>query len=158
MAMQKKADKKATEPGLSPPEVRFVEEYLIDRDPVNAAIRAGVASINVKAKVKLWMNSSDIRRAIQNRTDIADIDTMVTPQRIMAGFLEVAFDRTAPQSARNSALKELAALKKMYPEKVDPRDKKRANNVMMVPMAVTLDNWEQAATRQQQKLKDDVRG
>lgn len=154
----RKAPKTEAEPaGLGTPEERFVHEYMIDRDPVNAAIRAGVASINIKSKVKLWMGNSEIRRAIQARTDVADIDTMVTPQRIMAGFLEVAFDRFAPSGARNSALKELATLKKMYPDKVDPKDAKRKSNVMLVPAWSSLENWEKAAQAAQAKLKEDVR-
>ncbi len=139
------------------PEDRFIDEYMIDRDPVAAAIRAGVAKINVKQRVTSWMANPEIRRAIQERTDNADLDTIISPQRIMAGWIEIAFDQNAQPAARNAALKELALIKKMYPQKGDDDEKKRRQNVMFVPTAPSLDNWEKAAMEQQQKLKEDVR-
>jgi len=137
---------------------RFVEEYLIDRDPVSAAIRVGVRRQQLENRVRTWMSNPDVLRKIREATDGADIDSMITPQRVMAGFIEVAFDKTAPAASRNAALRELAQFKKMYPEKEDP-DKNRtyARNVMFVPAAPSLEDWEKAATAQQATLREDVR-
>lgn len=142
---------------VTKPEDRFVEQYMIDRDPVAAAIRAGVAAINVKARVKSWMNDPTIRLKIQAATDASDIETMVSPQRIMAGFMEVAFDVSAPSAARNAALRELAVLRKMYPKKDDDSGKKYSRNVMFVPATPALADWEKASMEQQAKLREDVR-
>lgn len=149
--------KGTTVPPTKTPEDRFVEEYMIDRDPVSAAIRAGVAAINVKSRVKAWMSNPVVMQKIQEATDNADLDTMVKPQRVIAGFMSVAFDPMAPSAARNAALKELATLSKMYPEKDDPSKRKPGRNVMFVPTSPSLDDWEKAATAQQARLREDVR-
>lgn len=140
---------------LSEAESRFVDEFLIDRDAYAAAIRAGVARINVKKRIQQWMGDPKIARAIQDRTDIQDIDKMISPQRIMAGFIEVAFDRNSPAAARNTALKELAAFKQMYPDADD--DDKVKGGVMLVPATPALADWAAAALAQQTKLKEDVK-
>jgi hypothetical protein len=140
---------------LTEVESRFVDEFLIDRDPYAAAIRTGVARINAKKRVQQWMGDPRIARTIQKRTDGADIDKMISPQRIMAGFIDVAFDRNSPAAARNTALKELAAFKQMYPE-TDDEDKPQGG-VLLVPAGPALADWAAAALKQQTKLKDDVK-
>lgn len=140
---------------LSDAELRFVDEFMIDRDPSAAALRAGVARINVKRRVVEWMGKPEIMRAIQMATDSADVDKMISPQRIMAGFIDVAFDRNAAPAARNTALRELAAIKKMYGE--DDKDKK-GSGVVLIPVAGSLSEWQTAAAESQAKLKEDVRG
>lgn len=145
----------SSESDLNEHELRFVDEYLIDRDATAAALRTGVARINLKKTVMKWMGDHRILRMIQLRTDTADLDKMITPQRIMAGFIDVAFDRNAPSAARNSALRELAALKKMYGE--DDKDK-TGSGVILVPVAGTLEDWKALSMAAQSKLKEDVRG
>lgn len=135
-------------------ELRFVDEYLIDRDPTAAALRAGVARINLKKKVQQWMGDPRIARAIQFKTDGADLDKMISPQRIMAGFIDVAFDRSAPPAARNTALRELAAMKKMYGE--EDKDKK-GSGVVFIPGMAAIGDWDSVAQKMQAKLKDDVK-
>ena len=135
-------------------ELRFVTEFMIDRDAYAAAIRTGVAPINLKRRVQQWMTDSKIARAIQLRTDSADIDKMVSPQRIIAGFMDVAFDKNAPASARSSALRELVTFKKMYEEEGDSQ----RSGVIFVPVAGSASDWEKMAQASQSKLKEDVRG
>ena len=138
---------------LTEVELRFIDEYLIDRDPHLAALRTGIARINVKKRVIALMGDSRIVRAIQLRTDTADLDKMISPQRIMAGFIDVAFDRAAPAAARNTALRELAAMKKMYGE----NDDRKGSGVMLVPGSASLSDWEAAAQAAQAALKEEVR-
>lgn len=140
---------------LTEVESRFVEEFLIDRDPWAAAIRAGVARITAKKKIQQWMGDPKIARAIQDKTDVQDLDKMISPQRIMAGFIEVAFDRNAPSAARNTALKELASMKKMYES--DDDESKGKGGVILVPAIPALADWAKAALAQQTALKEDVK-
>lgn len=135
-------------------ELKFVKEYMVDRDPRGAALRAGVARINLKRTVEKWLSDSRIVRAIQDATDNADLDKMISPQRIMAGFIEVAFSPFAPPAARNTALKELAAMKKMYGE--DDNDRSRSG-VLFVPGTPALVDWDTAAQAMQAKLKQEVK-
>ena len=154
MAPKRTRPKKDEE--LTEAELRFVDEFLIDRDPRAAARRAGVASINLKRTVERWMGNPAVARMIQMKTDTADVDKMVTPQRIMAGFIDVAFDRTAPASARNAALRELAELKKMYPEK--KVENPGGSGVLLIPATMdNLEDWNAAAQASQDKLKKSVK-
>jgi Phage terminase, small subunit len=140
---------------LSEAELRFIDEFLVDRDAYSAALRAGVFQINLKKTVGKWMSDQRILKAIQLKTDETDLEKMISPQRIMAGFIDVAFDRTAPSAARNTALKELASLKKMYGE----ADDKTGSGVLMIPLVGgTLEDWKALAMEAQKKLQDDVRG
>lgn len=153
---RKNTKEPATSDGdLTEVELRFVDEFLVDRDAYAAALRTGVARIQLKKKVQAWMSDQRILKTIQLKTDSSDLDKMISPQRIVAGFIDVAFDRMAPPAARNTALKELAALKKMYGEDGE----KVGSGVMFIPMVGgTLDDWKNLAIAAQQKLKDDVRG
>lgn len=140
---------------LTDAELRFVDEFLVDRDPFAAGLRTGVARINLKKTVQKWMSDRRILKTIQLKTDTTDLEKMISPQRIVAGFIDVAFDRNAPPAARNTALKELAALKKMYGDDND----KPGSGVIMVPVVGgSLDEWKALAVAAQEKLKGDVRG
>lgn len=154
--MARKSESKSEERELTDAELRFVDEFLIDRDAFAAARRAGVASIVIKRTVQKWTTDPAIARMIQLKTDTADLDKMVSPQRIMAGFIDVAFDRTAPASARNSALRELAEIKKMYPDKKP--ENPGGSGVLLIPAtAETLDDWNRAAQASQDRLKKSVK-
>ena len=158
--MARSPTKKAAEPvasrdDLDTAELRFIDEFLIDRDPLAAGLRAGVSRLNLKRRVKAWLDDPRIVRAIQLKTDTTDLDKMISPQRIMAGFIDVAFNKDAPPAARNTALRELASMKKMYGD--EDKDNK-GSGVIMVPMVGSLDEWNRLAMAAQQKLKEDVRG
>ena len=138
---------------LTEAETRFVKEFMVDRDAPMAALRAGVARINVKRTVQKWMSDQRILSAIQVATDSMSIEEMISPQRIIAGFMAVAFDPLSPPAAKNSALKELASIRKMY----EDNDGKNKSGVMLVPVAGTLDDWASLALAAQTKLKEEVR-
>lgn len=140
---------------LNEVEDRFVTEFMVDRDPRMAALRTGVSNVALKGTLKKWMSDPRIIRAIQDRTDGMDIERMISPQRIVAGFMDLAFDKTAPHSARKGALQELANIKKMYE---DPEKDSQGSGVVLIPVAGSLDDWKAMALNAQQKLKDDVRG
>lgn len=137
---------------------RFINEYLVDRDPLEAARRAGVAKVSLKATVKKWMTDAELRAEIDKLTAAMDPNEMIRPQWIIAKFQEIASSRFSSASAKNTALRELATLGRMYPEKGKDGDEAgKRSNILMVPGEASLDNWERAAMKQQKALKDDVR-
>jgi len=137
-------------------QARFVKEYMFDRDPMAAALRAGVPRINVKAFVSRWMADASVLQQIKKATDEIPIDEMITPQRIIAGFIDVAFNEQSPFSARNTALRELATITDLYPEK--DKEPPGSNGVIVVPgNPEDITGWEQVAQVSQQRLKEDVR-
>jgi len=137
-------------------QARFVKEYMFDRDPMAAALRAGVPRINVKTFVSRWMADASVLQQIKKATDEIPIDEMITPQRIIAGFIDVAFNEQSPFSARNTALRELATITDLYPEK--DKEPPGSNDVIVVPgNPEDITGWEQVAQVSQQRLKEDVR-
>lgn len=139
---------------LNENEQRFVKEFMVDRDGYAAALRTGVARINVKKTVSKWLGDSRVLRAIQQATDSMQIEDMISPQRIIAGFMSVAFDPAAPPAAKNTALRELAQIRKMYE---DPDDNKNRSGVMLVPVAGSIEEWAKMALQSQTRLKEEVR-
>lgn len=153
--MARKSDGLNKDPNaLSEVEDRFVSEFMVDRDARMAGLRTGVASVVLKRTVTKWMQDPRIIRAIQDRTDGMDIDKMISPQRIVAGFMDLAFDKTAPHNARKGALQELANFKRMYE---DADKEKTGSGVVFIPVAGNLDQWGAMALEAQRKLKEDVR-
>lgn len=155
MARKSSKQEAPSDSALNENEERFVQEFMVDRDWGAAALRTGVARINLKRTLQKWRDDPRILRAIQARTDSMEIGDMISPQRIVAGFMDVAFDRLAPPAARNSALKELASIKQMY---ASPDDDKPSAGVIFVPATPdNLKEWAEAAATSQAKLKDEVR-
>lgn len=142
-------------------EQKFIEEFLIDRDAYAAARRAGVAKVSMKATVKKWMADKDIRDEIERRTLDLKAEDMIKPQWVIAKFQEIVASRYSSSSEKNTALRELAKIAKMYPEtggkKGDDDEEGKRSNVLMVPGDASLDNWERAAMKQQKALKEDVK-
>jgi hypothetical protein len=138
------------------PQERFIDEFLVDRDAHAAALRVGVSRITVKRQVQVWMADEHILQEIKRRTDESDLKDMITPQRIIAGWIDIAFDKNATHAARNTALRELAEIYDMYPEDKDPGDD-NVRGVMLVPFGTTQEEWEKMAIKSQRKLKEDVR-
>jgi len=158
MARKNSKDRGTTPKTVESTQDRFVEEFMFDRDPIAAALRAGVPKINVKTFVTRWMNDSVVLQAIKRATNECDVEKMVSPQRIIAGFIDTAFNADSPFSARNTALRELATITKLYPEKDKEDPNKADRGVIVVPgNPEDVTGWEAAAQKSQQRLKDDVR-
>ena len=86
---------KKTEDSLTEGEARFVQEFMVDRDPYMAATRAGVARVALKRTVTKWMQDPKVLRAIQRATDEMDVEKMISPIRPGTTI-------TAPQAALKS--------------------------------------------------------
>lgn len=134
---------------------RFVEQYLIDRDPFAAALRAGVPRATVKVTVRKWMADQKVIDKINAKTADLDPNKMISPQWVIAKFQEVASSRYSSFSAKNTALRELASIAKMYPSKEKEIDD-RPHGVVILPGDADLGTWEQAAMKQQKALKENV--
>lgn len=139
---------------------QFIQEFLVDRDPLEAARRVGVAQVSRKATVRKWMADPKVRSEIDRRTLEMDPATMIKPQWVIAKFQEIAASRFASESAKNTALTNLAKLAKMYPKESggSDDDEPRRRGVLLVPAdAASLDDWERVSMRSQERLKQDVR-
>lgn len=137
-------------------ESRFIEEYLKDRDPWGAATRAGVSKVARKSTVNKFMKDPVVLKKIQDATLALDPAKMVSPQYIIAKWQEIVSSPYSSAAEKNSALRELAKIMKVYPnENENPNAGKQ--NMILLPADVSLEGWEKAARRQQRQLKQEVR-
>lgn len=139
----------------------FVTEYLVDFDPIAAALRCGVPRLQAKAKAKLWMQDRVVLCGIQEGVDKMLPEQIATPQRILAGLMResrTAFldgVRVQALTAAHAVLSDVKKQKKLD-EKDENEKNKRKNGraVLMVPGTPALTDWEAAAREQQAKLKE----
>jgi hypothetical protein len=155
----------AMEPELSESEKalrdRFVQEYLVDYSPLNAARRVGFGVAFAETYAALFMKESYVRKRIEDFTHRVDVDEedmdAYDKRRVRAGLMREAHDKFASGSSRVAALSKLMSLLGMdAPLKIDNNVNHRGN-VMMVPGIAGMDEWERAAMDQQRKLADSAR-
>jgi hypothetical protein len=142
----------------------FVAEFLVDFDPLAAAIRCGVPRLQAKAKAKLFMQDAEVLKAIQTGVDAMLPEQIATPQRILAGLMResrTAFldgVRVQALMSAHMVLKDVKEQGRKDAEQAEnEKRKKRGSGVMVVPGVPALSDWEAAAREQQAKLKEKVR-
>jgi hypothetical protein len=138
-------------------EDRFIAEYLIDRDAFAAAQRAGIAPLAIKQLVKKFMRDPNVHAKIDAATLQMNPDEMISPQWVISKFQEVVSSPFSSYSTKTTALRELASMKGMYPDKNKAPDDGVRGGVVLVPATASLNDWEKAALKQQKALKEDVR-
>lgn len=144
--------------------IRFVDEYMQDRDALKAAIRCGfMASLAKEISVRFLEEpfvQSLIQAVSRNAVDPNNLpsnDEIKTT--IITCLLHESTYRGAgsSQSARVAALSKLASLHGMdAPTKAEIKVEHRGG-VMVVPSAIAGNVWEQSAMTTQAKLVTDVR-
>ena len=103
-----------------PKQQRFVEEYLIDLNATQAAIRAGYSEKTAKSIGQENLTKPDIAKAIQEAQESLSNKTQLTVDMVVNGLLKEAQDYAegSTQSARVSAWAHLGKHLGMFTEKV----------------------------------------
>lgn len=138
----------------------FAKHYLIDCDHRNAAIRMGADPEDAARIGRDLLNCPVTLAAIQAYSARIEKDKIVSRERVLLGLLEEAnyHGLGSSHSARVAAWTRIAAIIGAdKPEKEDDPLKKVRGGVMMIPMAATIEQWEQAAVGSQAQLKAAVR-
>ena len=106
---------------LTPKQQRFVEEYLIDLNATQAAIRAGYSEKTAKSIGQENLTKPDIAKAIQEAQESLSNKTQLTVDIVVQGLLKEAQDYAegSTQSARVSAWAHLGKYLKMFTDKVE---------------------------------------
>lgn len=89
--------------GLTPKQQRFVEEYLVDLNATQAAIRAGYSSKTAKSQGQRMLTNVDIENAIQRAVHKRSERTEITQDYVLEKLKEIA-DKSA-SDAQDSNLK-----------------------------------------------------
>ena len=137
----------------------FVAEYLVDYDPLAAAMRCGFAASFAGDYAKKFLNESYVQQRLKqeqltepgSKQDVED-EEKLNKRKILMGLLREAHNPMISGSARVAALSRLAVIYGMdQPLKADAAGMHRGG-VMMVPAIANLDAWENAAVASQTQL------
>ena len=106
---------------LTPKQQRFVEEYLIDLNATQSAIRAGYSEKTAKEIGSENLTKPNIAKAIQEAQESLSNKTQLTVDIVVQGLLKEAQDYAegSTQSARVSAWAHLGKYLKMFTDKVE---------------------------------------
>ena len=75
---------------LNPKQQRFVEEYLIDLNAKQAAIRAGYSAKSAEVQGSVLLSNPKVKHAIQSKQLEIQSRTQVTADFVIGGLVEVA--------------------------------------------------------------------
>lgn len=75
---------------LTPKQQRFVEEYLIDLNATQAAIRAGYSAKSAEVQGSVLLRTAKVKHAIQSQQLEVQSRTQVTVDFVIGGLVEVA--------------------------------------------------------------------
>jgi len=105
---------------LTPKQQRFVEEYLIDLNATQAAIRAGYSEKTAYSVGHENLKKPEIQKAIEEAKNQVSKRTELTVDMVVSGLLKEARDYAegSTQSARVSAWAHLGKHLGMFTEKV----------------------------------------
>lgn len=106
---------------LTPKQQRFVEEYLIDLNATQAAIRSGYSEKTAYSVGHENLKKPEIQKAIQEAQESLSKKTQLTVDMVVKGLLKEAQDYAegSTQSARVSAWAHLGKHLGMFKDKVE---------------------------------------
>ena len=106
---------------LTPKQQRFVEEYLIDLNATQAAIRAGYSEKTAKEIGSENLTKPNIAKAIAEAQEKLSNKAQVTVEMVVQGLLDEAKDLSegSTQSARVSAWAHLGKHLGMFKDKIE---------------------------------------
>lgn len=138
---------------------KFVGEYLIDYNPLAAAIRIGYPKGYAKEYAARFMEEPYVLNKIREQESTSeDVTTDVMKKRIMAGLVREA-NYNGPgssQAARVAALSKLAQMHGMdAPRRTEITGADGAplgEGAFVVPGVISVEDWERAAEEQQAAL------
>lgn len=138
----------------------FVDEYLVDYEPVAAAQRCGFQSSFAKDYAIKFMQESYVQKRIKE-IEHAKIDESQTEQynkqRVIAVLIKEAHNPFTSGSARVAAASKLASIYGMDKQPEKAPEGGHRGGVLVVPGVASLDDWEAAAVASQTKLVADAR-
>ena len=106
---------------LTPKQQRFVEEYLIDLNATQAAIRAGYSEKTAYSVGHENLKKPEIQKAIEEAQEKLSNKAQVTVEMVVQGLLNEAKDLSdgSTQSARVSAWAHLGKHLGMFKDKIE---------------------------------------
>jgi phage terminase small subunit len=85
------ARNKETSMNLTPKQQRFVDEYLIDLNGKQAAIRTGYSAATAEVTASRLLSNDKVAAAVAKRREKLAVNAEVTQERIVSEFARMAF-------------------------------------------------------------------
>ncbi len=104
---------------LTDKQQRFVEEYTVDMNATQAAIRAGYSEKTAGATGNENLKKPEIKKAIAEAKQKTGEEINLTKEMIINGLLEIAQKPDARESARVKAWELLGKYKGLFDEKLN---------------------------------------
>ena len=106
---------------LTPKQQRFVEEYLIDLNATQAAIRSGYSERTAQEQSSRLLSNVMVQEAVQKAKNKLSERTELTVEMVVQGLLKEAQDYAegSTQSARVSAWAHLGKHLGMFKDKIE---------------------------------------
>lgn len=132
---------------LTPKQQRFVEEYLIDLNATQAAIRAGYSEKTAKEIGSENLTKPNIAKAIAEAQEKLSNKAQVTVEMVVQGLLNEAKDLSegSTQSARVSAWAHLGKHLGMFKDKIEHTGKD--GGPIDLSLKVVFENDGEASTK-----------
>jgi phage terminase small subunit len=93
--------------GLTPKALKFVQEYLIDLNATQAAIRSGYAPKRADATAYNLLRKTEIQAALNVARQELSAKSGITPEKVIQGFADLAFSDLADCYDENGNLKNI---------------------------------------------------
>lgn len=103
---------------LTPKQAAFVDEYLVDLNATQAAIRAGYSAKTANKIGPELLGKTSISAAIQARQAERSLRVELTTDFVVNGLRKIANDENAPHGARVSAMVALGKHLAMFTDKI----------------------------------------
>jgi hypothetical protein len=140
---------------------RFVDEYLVDYSPLNAARRVGFSNAFAEEYAKRFMTEPYVRQRIKRLETSSQVDEEdleeYNKKRIRAQLMREAHDQFSTGAARVAALGKLMSMYGMDAPTRIQQEIEHRGGVMRVPAIANLDDWERTAMAEQAKLTEAAR-
>jgi len=139
----------------------FIKEYLIDYNGFAAALRCGFQSVMAGQYSQIFMDEPYVRQRISKIELEGEQGENETEQRnalkkkIMAGLVREAYYH-GPGSSHAARVAALGRLSQITGLDVDKTGNGITGGVMVVPGIAEVDEWENSASAQQERLQSDA--
>jgi hypothetical protein len=136
---------------------KFVKEYMFDKNPTKAAIRAGINATYADNYAKEFLSESKVqimikRKEIEASVAAADPERMRQDMIISLRQIMIYDGEGSNASARVAAAKQLAAMLGLEAPSKSETKVEFMGGVMITPATMTVDDWSAHAIDSQSKL------
>lgn len=140
---------------LTPKQKRFVEEYLIDLNATQAAIRAGYSPKTARQIGDENLSKPDIREAINERMKSKDEETIAKQDEVLRYLTAVMRGEIEEECVVVESIGDFQSRAKIINKQVAPKDRNKAAELLAKRYGLLTDNMNVTASMLVQ-IVDDV--